>query len=53
MDGIQTLDALYTQLQKVNELLEHLADEHARLVKENKQLKDKLFWMEDTDDGKC
>jgi hypothetical protein len=50
---INALTELHYKLEEAHQLLEKVADEYNTLLKENVQLKDKLFWQDDTDDGKC
>jgi hypothetical protein len=50
---INALTELHYRLEEAHQLLEKVADEYNTLLKENVQLKDKLFWQDETDDGKC
>jgi fatty acid desaturase len=50
---INALTELHYRLEEAHQLLEKVADEYNMLLKENIQLKDKLFWQDDADDGKC
>jgi regulator of replication initiation timing len=49
----KTLIELHERLEEAGKLLEKLAQEYADLIKENTELRHKLFWTETEDDGKC
>jgi len=50
---INALTELHYKLEEAHQLLEKIADEYNTILKENIHLKDKLFWAQENDEGKC
>ena len=50
---MNTLVEIHHKLEEIGKMLEELAQQYSDTVKENAELKHKLFWAQDTDDGKC
>ena len=52
-DITATLIDLHEKLDQANKLLQQLAQEYVDLSKENAELRQKLFFTDIGDDGKC
>lgn len=44
---------IHHKLDEIGQLLEELAQQHSDALKENAELKHKMFWVQEPDDGKC
>jgi hypothetical protein len=50
---MNTMIEIQRKLDEIGELLEELAHQYTDTVKETTELKRKLFWAQDEDDGRC
>jgi len=50
---MNTLVEIHHKLEEIGKMLEELAQQYSNTVKENTELKQKLFWSQDPDDGRC
>ena len=50
---MNTLVEIHHKLEEIGKMLEELAQQYSDNVKENAELKHKMFWSQDSDDGRC
>jgi len=50
---MNTMIEIQRKLDEIGELLEELAHQYSAVVKESAELKAKLFWSQEDDDGRC